>query len=385
MMFKWFALNNHTVLASLISLASVLCLWLAIQFSNTLLHLTASQLLEQEQAYLQAQLADNVLLLNEQTTDQTALIRLQYDGIHPSRPYFTMHSNNLAKDAISLVHNNAVMELPSDDDNAKYYAVILLPATPSEAPLWLKLDLNAAFPISEFLQLLQVFCAFLVAVLGGASLWLVFRLSKARQQLAAAMQHEQDFVNDISHELRTPLSIVQNALNLNGDSSFKGDALCVAKAATSAMAQQLHVLLALARNQQTPTEHLALLPQLEQAMFMLYQTEPAFVSQIQMDVPEDFMVNGHKQLIQLLLLNIISNACYHSGGAVLHIQLNGCSMHFINQIQRQPDGTVASNNRYQGFGHGNSLIGRIATALGWPVEIQHTETHYQLTISELIN
>ena len=198
--------------------------------------------------------------------------------------------------------------------------------------------------------------------------------------LASAMQREQAFVNDISHELRTPLAIVQNAFNLHGNAPLSTETLTVAKAAVSSMAQQLQVLLALARKKQTAAARLTLVDQVEQAMFTLYQSEPDFVSKIALDIPESVSVTANPQLIQLLLLNIISNACHHSGGAILYIAWQDNSLQFTNHIQLQSDGSVANSNRHQGFGHGSSLIQRIADELAWPIEIVSSKTRYQISI-----
>lgn len=379
-MLKSFALKNHIVLALLITLASLLCFWLGQQFSTTVIQFTASQLLEQERAYLQPQLDKKpppaVAATLEHAASRTTLI----DAIAPSRRYFSLQHEDIATDASALAHDNKVLALTSNNGSAARYATMLMPATPNELPLWLILDLDAALPLSDFLQLLQVVCAVLILLFAGAALTLVYRLSNVQQLLASAMQREQDFVNDISHELRTPLAIVQNAFNLHGNAPLSTEALTVAKAAVSSMAQQLQVLLALARKKQTAALRLSLLDQLEQAMFTLYQSEPDFVSKIELAIPESVSVIANPQLMQLLLLNIISNACHHSGGAVLYIAWQDNTLQFTNHIQLPTDGAVANSKKHQGFGHGSSLIQRIANELAWPIEIVSSKTRYQISI-----
>ena len=142
----------------------------------------------------------------------------------------------------------------------------------------------------------------------------------------------------------------------------------------------LKVLLALARKKQTAAARLSLVDQLEQAMFTLYQSEPDFVSKIALAIPESVSVIANPQLIQLLLLNIISNACHHSGGAILYIAWQDNTLQFTNHIQLPSDGFVATSKRHQGFGHGSSLIQRIANELAWPIEIVSSKTRYQISI-----
>ena len=369
---KFLKAKSHLMLSLLIVLAAVLCFWLAQQFSNTLIQITASELLHQEAAYLQQRIR------HTQPTQ----------AMTPSRPYFSLqsspnsllHSTDVTQATTVLQHDTAVQAFAGNDNNPPRYALKLTSNAASESPLWLVLDLNAALPLSNFLALLQVICAVLILLFASASLALLLRLGRAQQRLVLAIQREQDFVNDISHELRTPLAIIQNALTVSSHATLTAKAVQQAKDATMAMTQQLTVLLALARKQQTPAQQLPLLQQLEHAMFSLYQTEPAFVSQVQIDIAEDLQVNGNPQLIHLLLLNIISNACYHSGGARLFVQAQAGSIIFRNEINRQPDGSVAHSPYYQGFGHGNSLIRRIADALSWPVHIQCEQTQYIVTL-----
>jgi signal transduction histidine kinase len=379
-MLKSFALKTHIMLALLITLASLLCFWLGQQFSTTLVQFTASQLLEQERAYLQPQLDKKPPIAVAATLDHATSSTNLIDAIAPSRPYFSLQHDDITRGASALAHDNNVFALTSNNGNAARYAAMLMPATQNEPSLWLILDLEAALPLSDFLQLLQVVCAVLVLLFAGAALTLVYRLSNAQQLLASAMQREQAFVNDISHELRTPLAIVQNAFNLYGNAPLSSESLTVAKAAITSMAQQLQVLLALARKKQTAAARLSLVDQLEQAMFTLYQSEPDFVSKIELAIPESVSVIANPQLIQLLLLNIISNACHHSGGAILYIAWQDNSLQFTNHIQLQIDGSVANSNRHQGFGHGSSLIQRIANELAWPIEIVSSKTRYQISI-----
>ncbi|QSX28669.1 HAMP domain-containing histidine kinase [Shewanella cyperi] len=358
--------GTHALLGGLIIVGAGLSLYLADAFGDTLLQLTASQLLEQEMAYLQTQPTSDILM--------------------PSRHYFRLREGQLPPSAEALQHDQAVFVV--QETGEPRYAVAFTPPTRAFAQsatakpaLWLELDLAAALPLADFMLLFRGLTAGLLLLFAGTGLWLLYRLSRARRRLQAALQREQDFVNDISHELRTPLTLIQNALTLAGKTPLAGEQLNLVKDASAALSQQLSVLLALARKQQTPAEQLPLLPQLEQSMFTLYQTEPEFVSQISLDLPEQLSVTGNPQLIQLLLLNIIGNACYHGGGAALHIDCRGRTLQFSNQIARLPNGTTTANSRYQGFGHGNSLIRRIAAELGWPITVRSDQQQYQVSLT----
>ena len=153
-MLKSFAPKTHIALALLITLASVLCFWLGQQFSTTVIQFTASQLLEQERGYLQPQLDKKPSLPVAATPDQATSSTNLIDAIAPSRPYFSLQYGDIAKAASALAHDNNVFSLTSNNGNAARYAAMLMPATQHDPSLWLILDLEAALPLSDFLQLL---------------------------------------------------------------------------------------------------------------------------------------------------------------------------------------------------------------------------------------
>jgi len=363
----------HLLLAILLIVAALGGLWLWQLFGKTLMDLTASQLLEQEQQYLQQQV----------TKSAHAVLALQ-----PSRPYFHITAEPLPLSAQPLAHDDAVFVQPATDNSSAWYrSAIVTPnqhpqATPNTAgaALWLVLDLDRALPLVEFQRLLQGLSFILLVVVGSCAGWLIYRLSSAQRQLQAALQREHNFVNDISHELRTPLSLMQNALKLAEAQSRETEPFQLLQDACNSMTQQLNVLLAIARKQQTALVRLALLPEIEQVMLQLYQSEPAFVSQIVLELPEDLYVYGNPQLIQLLLHNLIGNAIYHSGGAVLRISYHEKKLQFNNKINQLPDSQPQLHRSYQGFGHGSSLIQRIADELCWPIQITADQHNYQVSL-----
>ena len=104
-------------------------------------------------------------------------------------------------------------------------------------------------------------------------------------------------------------------------------------------------------------------------MFTLYLSEPDFISQIELEVSEDVSIFGHPQLIQLLFLNIIGNASYHSGGNILHVNAQFGLLRFSNKVAVKPENIEKKNMRHQGFGHGSHLIKRITDMLNWTLVI----------------
>jgi signal transduction histidine kinase len=362
--------NRRVILLGMVIVfAALSSMWLTQQFSITLVQLSASQLLEHERLYIQTQIDASKAPLDAS---------LKLTEITPSRAYFTLHQSSLPTQAEVLAHDTAVFMLPSATTNKQEFATVVMPDMHEQSVLWLKLDLDAALPFPDFLLLLRAVGTIIVLIFAGLCLWLLVGLNHSQSLLHATLKREQDFVNDISHELRTPLAIISNAIQQSDTMPLAKDALNTAKQACRAMTEQLSILLALARNKHTPRERLLLYPLIEQAMFTLYQSEPAFVSQIALDVPEELAVHGHPHLIQLLLLNILSNACYHGNGAQLIIANNGQVLTFTNLISTQP--TPVPITTHEGFGHGHSLIKRIVEALNWTMEVDQSPNRYQLTL-----
>lgn len=370
---KYFSNKTLVLLGLTIMVAAAFSLFLAQQFSNTLIQFMASQLLEHERQYLSSQLHTSVKS-DEHSFDTNNPTHAF--AMTPSRAYFTLLHEPLPERATQMTHDHSVWLITPPPSEQPVFATQLIEDDKGNKPVWLHLDINAAFSIHDLLLLLRVISTGVIVLFSGCCAWLIYRLHHSQQLLESTLQREQAFVNDISHELRTPLAIVQNALNSTETLSIANEPLNLAKHACSAMAEQLNVLLALARNKQYTKETLLLLPQLEQAMFTLYQSEPDFISQVKIDVCEDTSITGHPQLIQLLFLNILSNACYHSGGSVLHITAEPDLLRFSNTIVRSSLSAEQPHARHQGFGHGSHLMQRIADALNWTLVVNQSPIEY---------
>ena len=372
-MLKLLSNKPLVLLGLLITTTAASSIYLSQQFSNAFIQLMASQLLEQERDYLNAQLIDG--LANETNHDRFVTTGQQFNAT-TSRPYFSLLHNPLPDSARLLKHDNSVWLFSEQS----MFAIQQIASGDSNTPVWLLLDMDAAFAINDFLLLLQVISALIVVLFIICCAWLLYRLHLSQLQLKSSLKREQAFANDVSHELRTPLAIVQNALSSVDSTLITNDRLNLAKQACTAMAEQLKVLLALARNKQHAGEKLLLLPQLEKAMFTLYLSEPDFISQIELEVSEDVSIFGHPQLIQLLFLNIIGNASYHSGGNILHVNAQFGLLRFSNKVAVKPENIEKKNMRHQGFGHGSHLIKRITDMLNWTLVINQNSEEYEVKL-----
>ncbi|WP_419148423.1 histidine kinase dimerization/phospho-acceptor domain-containing protein [Pseudoalteromonas 'SMAR'] len=372
-MLKLFSNKPLVLLGLLIAITAASSIYLSQQFSNTLIQLMASHLLEQERDYLNTQLNDG---LASKTNHDHPLTTGQPLNVTTSRSYFSLLHSPLPDLATPLKHDSSVWLFSEQS----MFAIKLIARGDSNTPTWLLLDMDTAFAINDFLLLLQVINAVIVALFTSCCAWLLYRFHLSQRQLKSTLKREQAFANDVSHELRTPLTIVQNALNCEDSTLITNDRLNLAKQACTSMVEQLNVLLALARNKHHGGEKLLLLPQLEKAMFTLYLSEPEFISQIELEVSEDASITGHPQLIQLLLLNILGNACYHSGGNILHINAQFGLLRFSNKVTVKPINIKRKNMLHQGFGHGIHLMKRITDVLNWTLVINQNAEEYEVKL-----
>lgn len=154
-------------------------------------------------------------------------------------------------------------------------------------------------------------------------------LAGAFDRLRGFIAREQSFTRDASHELRTPVAVVWGAadvLALREDLSGPArEAVERIRTAAADMTQTIDLLLALAREGQSPTvERTVLLPLVEKAIAMAshrFQSSPIDVVVTPAVGPMTVMVSP--SLTQLVLNNLIANAFQHAAASRLTISAEG--------------------------------------------------------------
>lgn len=312
-----------------------------------------------------------------------------------------------------LRHDNDVLVFGCQ--NIRYYAYRTELA--SDKPLWLLLNATEVLPLSRFAKVLAVlFVSIAVAVTAVAILgvWLLTsRLARPIQlltqavlaqkgpvpgnitgserqdeigQLARAfeltyndLQHalrrEQDFTADVSHELRTPITLIKNTLTLHQQQPLNHESMQLLEQATAELQQTVNVLLALARKENLQFSRQALLPVLEQAVMSVYQLYAEQGFAVTVEVPAELTVSGNSHLISLLCQNLLNNGFYHGAGQGMTIYADGHHIIFDN-----PLGEQARQPYYQGLGHGQYLVNRIASVMGCQIRLEHTTDSYRVTV-----
>lgn len=300
--------------------------------------------------------------------------------------------------------------------NIRYYAYRM--ALASDKPLWLLLNATEVLPLSRFANVLAVlFISIALAATAVAilSVWLLTsRLARPIQlltqavlsqkgpspgkitgserhdeigqlarafeltytDLQQALRREQDFTADVSHELRTPITLIKNTLTLHQQQPLNHESMQLLEHATTELQQTVNVLLALARQENLQFTHQPLLPVLEQVVLSVHYLYPEQGFGVTVEVPPSLTVKGNTYLISLLCQNLVNNGFYHGGGQGMTIYCDDNDIIFENPLGQQ-----SRQSYYQGFGHGQYLVNRIASAMGWQIRLEQTADSYRVTLT----
>ncbi len=147
-------------------------------------------------------------------------------------------------------------------------------------------------------------------------------------------------------------------------------------------------LLTLARSESIEYESIQLRSLLENCVL---SSHPKLVDKefnINFDVADDYKLQANKQLLILLVNNLIENAINHAIGNVLLVRLKNERLYFENKmssiILSNDLNQLAEENIKQssstGFGQGLYLVRRIIESLGWEFEISRDNSTFQFVI-----
>ena len=125
-------------------------------------------------------------------------------------------------------------------------------------------------------------------------------------------------------------------------------------------------------------ERLPILPIVEKSILAIYNSFPQLVFDVNIDIEDKFEVVGNPYLINLLCQNIVNNGFYHGAGGKMTILSLGDSIVFENSITHDEERPT-----YQGLGHGQYLVTRIAEEMNWHIEVEQKSALYRVSISHL--
>lgn len=204
-------------------------------------------------------------------------------------------------------------------------------------------------------------------------------------QLQAALARETDFTRDISHELRTPATISKIVLSrLSSSHAPDEQTLTQLKQAALQMEHTIDVLLALARAESMQLQPLCLLEEIEHCLVnnprLMRQSE----LQLQLQVNADYRISANKNLLHILLHNIIDNSLNHASTSQLNISLHDDALVIANPVATESPANILSpgikSDNSSGIGQGLHLVNRICQGYQWQLKSCIRENWFYLTI-----
>ena len=207
--------------------------------------------------------------------------------------------------------------------------------------------------------------------------------------LKETLKREADFNRDVSHELRTPLTVLNNTLALAQNRNLSAIEIKQLNDSTSQMNHIVKTLLTLARAESVDYKTILLRPLLEDCVLGLHHKIRENDFNINLDVDDNYRVTTNKQLIILLVNNLIENAIEYASGKNLLISLKNNKLLFENKISKDIDPSAiiklteqkVKQPNSQGFGQGLYLVERILENLKWHFEIKSEEKSFQFAIT----
>ncbi|QZO13648.1 sensor histidine kinase [Pseudoalteromonas piscicida] len=190
-------------------------------------------------------------------------------------------------------------------------------------------------------------------------------------QLQAALARETDFTRDISHELRTPATVLKMVLSRLSSSQAPDDqTLTKLKQAALQMEHTIHVLLALARAESMQLQPLCLLEEIEHCL--VNNQRLMRQSELKLQVDADYHISANKNLLHILLHNIIDNALNHACASQLDISLHNDALVIANPVATESPADILSpgvkSANSSGIGQGLHLVNRICQGYQWQLK-----------------
>lgn len=208
---------------------------------------------------------------------------------------------------------------------------------------------------------------------------LAINFTSTYSALQDAWQRERDFTHDVSHELRTPITLLKNTLAVQPTSDSNNTERQLLEQATNTLQQTVEVLLALARKENLQFSAVAVLPILERVLLAIHHVHPELKFDAELDIDDTAKVTGNAYLMTLLCQNLVNNGVYHGGGKGMNISLKNGKWVFENPLADTSDRPY-----YQGLGHGQYLVQRIASVMQWKIDFEQTATRYRVVLTPLM-
>ncbi len=195
-------------------------------------------------------------------------------------------------------------------------------------------------------------------------------LDEALARERETLEGERRFISDCSHELRTPLSIFRGTLGLLAeeiaDDARMGELLARLNRSAGRLESLSHTFLVMAREGRgrgaRSSESVAEVSR--EALAEQRLLFPHRKLEVRVCIPEDAMVDARRDVLFVLLRNILSNVFQHSVTRTLAISWSEVPSPHIEFVEgptsESPDPPPSA-----GFGIGLPLVRRLVDAQGW--------------------
>lgn len=207
-------------------------------------------------------------------------------------------------------------------------------------------------------------------------------------QLQLMLAREVNFTRDVSHEIRTPISILKNIVRHKTESDIGAKELAAINQVSFELEQTTNTLLALARNESQKLESINMAEVVENALlshFELNHSDKGKAIAFDLYLAETVNLQVNKNLVQILINNILSNIVAYSSDSKVAIRLSQTQLQFINstehQLPEQMGRAGVKGGESRGIGQGLNLIDRICKANRWQMHTHYKKPLFTLTIN----
>ncbi|TQV72391.1 HAMP domain-containing histidine kinase [Aliikangiella marina] len=209
-------------------------------------------------------------------------------------------------------------------------------------------------------------------------------LENAINRVNESYLREYHFTRDLGHELRTPLTIIKNQITLikmenNPITSNQNESINLLEAEIEKIKQTIDVLIALAREDSINTEAVSLRAMFEEVVITTLTVYPDFI--VEMKIDEGTKVVTNKQLMLLMLTNLLENAARYSHNQTLSVEFKSGKLIFENPISKETK--QKSLNTHTSLGQGLFIVARICEKQGWQLSNHFSEDYFKVCIKGL--
>lgn len=204
-------------------------------------------------------------------------------------------------------------------------------------------------------------------------------LQSAFNQLNESYEREYHFTRDLSHELRTPLTVIKNQITIerNKGGQIAGESLEMLNAEVDKMKRIIDVLIALARKESVSKENINIRGVIEEATISRMTIYPRL--DVEVGVDDATQVFANRQLLLMMIVNLIENAARYSANQSLLIEYSASQLSLKNNLPETDK--KASQEHESALGQGLYLVERICEKLSWQVSHQLNHTQFVIRIN----